>query len=159
MWTNHLFHKYNWCHVIDTVVQLYMIVGLGIRLKSMSVRSWRWTSLCLPRNPRIAARVLLNKANLSFVLMYVMTDAYGSKHFSAIFSASLLTVAFWCHPSTCEDKWIEWRLLYVNHSLVVLILLLFFMLLVDLCHGLPRTGLWGGMCYPYVKESFLTAIP
>jgi len=44
-----------------------MIVGLGIRLKSMSVRSWRWTSLRLPQNPRIATRVLLNRANLSFV--------------------------------------------------------------------------------------------
>jgi len=30
----------------------------------------------LPRNPRIAARVLLKRANLSFVLMYVMTDAF-----------------------------------------------------------------------------------
>jgi len=56
----------------------FMIVGLGIRLKSISVRSWRWTSLRLPRNPRIAARVLLKSANLSFVLMYVMTDANGS---------------------------------------------------------------------------------
>jgi len=36
------------CHVIDTVIQLYMIVGLGIRVKSMSVRCWRWTSLRLP---------------------------------------------------------------------------------------------------------------
>jgi len=91
MQTTHLFHKCNRCHVIDTVVQLYVTVGLGIKLmKSMSVRSWRWTSLRLPRNPRIAARVLLKRANLSFVLMYVMTDAYGSLHFSAIFSASLL---------------------------------------------------------------------
>ena len=40
MWTNHLFHRYNWCHVIDIIVQLYVIVGLGIKLKSMSVRSW-----------------------------------------------------------------------------------------------------------------------
>ena len=56
----------------------------------MSVRSWRWTSLRLPRNPRIAERVLLKRANLSFVLMYVMTDAYGSLRFSAIFSASFL---------------------------------------------------------------------
>ena len=56
----------------------------------MSVRSWRWTSLRLPRNPCIAARLLLKRANLSFVLMYVMTDAYGSLRFSAIFSASLL---------------------------------------------------------------------
>ena len=44
----------------------------------------------MPQNPRIAARVLLKRANLSFVLMYVMTDAYGSLRFSAIFSASLL---------------------------------------------------------------------
>jgi len=42
---------------MDTVVQLYVTVGLGFRLKSMSVRSWRWTSLLLPRNPRIAVRV------------------------------------------------------------------------------------------------------
>jgi len=26
----------------------YMIVGLGFKLKSMSVRTWRWTSLHLP---------------------------------------------------------------------------------------------------------------
>jgi len=78
-----LFHRCDWCHVIDTVVQLYVTitVGLRIKLKSMSVRSWR---------PRIEARVLLKKANLSFVLMYVMTDAYGSLHFSANFSASFL---------------------------------------------------------------------
>jgi len=37
MQTTHLFHKCNWCHVIDTVIQLYVTVGLGIRLKSMSV--------------------------------------------------------------------------------------------------------------------------
>jgi len=44
MQTTHLFHKSNTnrCHVIDTVVQLYVTVGLGIKLKSMSVRSWRW---------------------------------------------------------------------------------------------------------------------
>ena len=67
-----------------------MTVGQGIKLKSVSVRSWRWTSLRLPRNPRIAARVLLERANLSFVLSYVMTDACGSLRFSAIVSASLL---------------------------------------------------------------------
>jgi len=90
MQTTHLFHKCNWCHVIVTIVHLYVTVGLGFKLKSMSVRSWRWTSLCLPRNPRFAAWVLFKRANLSFVLMYVMTDAYGSLRFSAIFSASLL---------------------------------------------------------------------
>jgi len=67
-----------------------MVVGLRIKLKSMSVRSWRWTSLCLPRNPRILARVFLKNASLSFVIICVMTDAYGSLHFSAIFSTSLL---------------------------------------------------------------------
>jgi len=43
--------------------------------------------------------------------------------FSYFFSASLFvsSVAFWCHPSSCcEDKGIEWRLLNVHHSLVVL---------------------------------------
>jgi len=34
-------------------------VGLGIKLKSMSVTFWRWTSLHLPQNPHITARVLL----------------------------------------------------------------------------------------------------
>jgi len=57
---------------------------------SMFVRSWRWTSLRLLRNPRIGARVLLKRANLSFVLVNVMTDVYGSLRFSAIISASLL---------------------------------------------------------------------
>jgi len=71
----------------------------------------------------------------------------------------VLSVAFWCHTSCCcEDKGIEWRLLCVNHSSIVFILLLF-MLLVDLCQGLPRIWLWGRMCDPYVNESFLTAIP
>jgi len=46
-----------------------MIVGLvGIKLKSMSVRSWRWTLIRLPRNPHIAVRVLLKRANPTFVL-------------------------------------------------------------------------------------------
>jgi len=36
--TTHLFHKCNWCHVTDTVVQLYVTEGLGIKLKSMSMR-------------------------------------------------------------------------------------------------------------------------
>jgi len=67
-----------------TIIQLYMIVGLGTRLKSMSVRSWRWTSLRLPRNPCITerVRVLLKRANLSLVLMYVMADDYGSLRFA-----------------------------------------------------------------------------
>ena len=83
-----------------------------------------------------------------------------SAFFSYFFCQSFVdSVVFWCHPSSCcEDKGIEWRVLYVNHSLVVLILL-FFILLVYLCQGLPRIRLWGRMCDPYVKQSFLTAIP
>jgi len=71
---------------------LYDCGPRNYKLKSMSVRSWRWTSLGLPQNSRVAARVLFKRANMSFVLliMYVMTDAYGSSRFSAIFSASLL---------------------------------------------------------------------
>jgi len=34
MCTNYLFDKCNRCHVIDTIIQLDMTVGLGIRLKS-----------------------------------------------------------------------------------------------------------------------------
>jgi len=83
--------------------------------------------------------------------------AFFSYFFSQYF---VYSVAFWCHPSNCyEDKGIKWRLLYFNHSLVVFLFLLLFMLLVDLCQGLPRIRLWGRMCDPYVKESFLTAIP
>jgi len=89
-----------------------------------------------------------------------MTVAYGSLlFFSYFFSQNFVdSSVFWCHPTTCKDKGIEWRLLYVNHSLVVLILL-FFMLLVDLCKGLPQNELWHRVCDPYVKEQFLRAIP
>jgi len=45
--------------LIDTIIQL---VGLRIKLKSMSLMFWRCTSLRLPRNPHIAARVLLKRA-------------------------------------------------------------------------------------------------
>ena len=40
------------------------------------MRSRRWTSL--HRQPYNAARVLLQRANLNFVLMYAITNAYGS---------------------------------------------------------------------------------
>jgi len=36
----HPLHKYDWHHVIKTIIQLCMI-GLGIKLKSMPMRSWR----------------------------------------------------------------------------------------------------------------------
>jgi len=67
-----------------------MIVGLGIKLKTMSVRCWRWTSLRLPRNPRIATRVIVKRANPSLVLVYVMTDAYDSLRVPAILWTELV---------------------------------------------------------------------
>jgi len=35
----YLLYKYYWRHAIDTIIQAYMIVGQGIKLKSISVRS------------------------------------------------------------------------------------------------------------------------
>ena len=63
------------------------------------------------------------------------------------------------HTILNEQSFQKWINSQLNHSLVVFILLLLFMLLVDLCQGLPRMWLRGRMCDPYVKESFLTAIP
>jgi len=72
--------------------------------------------------------------------MYVMIDAYGSLRFSAIFSASLLFTLL--HSGAIPPVVVKTRGLnedfYVNRSLIVFILLLLFMLLVDLCQGLPR---------------------
>jgi len=104
-----------------------------------------------------------SQKNKSELCPYVCYDRWVRlpAFFSYFFCQSFVySVAFWCHPSSCcEDKGIEWRLLYVNHSLVVFILLILFMLLVDLRQGLPGIWLWGRMCDPYVKESFLTALP
>ena len=118
---NHLFHRHNWCHVINTIIQLYMIMGFGIKLKSMSVRSWRWTLLRLPWNPCIAARVILKRATeLCSYVCYNRSMHMAPYVFQLFFCQSFVdSVAFWCHPSTCcEDKGIEWRLLDVNHFLV-----------------------------------------
>ena len=118
-YTNYLCHRCNWCHVIDTIVKLNMIVGLGIKLKSMSVMSWRWTSLCLPWNPRIAARVHLKRANLSFVHMYVMTDAHGSLCFSVIFSASLLFTITLLHSGAISPVVVKTRGLNEDFSMSI----------------------------------------
>jgi len=142
-----------------------MIVGLGIKLKSvwMSMRSWKWTSLRLSQNPDIAARVLLKRANLSFFVLKIFM--LWQMHIApCVLQLFFLPVFCWLllHSGTIRPlvvkKRIEWRL-SGYHSLVVLIL--FFMLLVDHCQRFPRIGLWvwGRMCDPYVKVSFLTAIP
>jgi len=72
---------------------------------------------------------------------YVCYDI-GSLRFSAIFSASILLTLL--HSGAIPPLVVKTRGLNedfsVNHSLVVL-LLFFFMLLVDLCQGRPRIGL------------------
>jgi len=50
---------------------LHNITGLGIRPRSMSMVTWRWTSFHLPWKPCITARVLLGNANLSFVMQAI----------------------------------------------------------------------------------------
>jgi len=93
MLTSHVFHRYNWCHVIDTTPQLYVIMRLGIKLKSMSVRFWRWT-LDIP----------------SFASESLYCSPYACHNrgiwllafFSYLFCQSFLDYgAFWFHPSTC----------------------------------------------------------
>ena len=160
-WISYFFHRYNWCHVIATAPQLYMILGLGIKLKSCpwGPGGGPWTALRLPWNPLIVARVFLKRENLSFVL--VMTDAWCI-WIPMFFSYFFLPVFCWLccilsSPTCCENKGVQWTFLNVNHSLVVFIHF-FFMLLVNLFQGLPRIWLWGRMCDPYVKKSFLTAI-
>jgi len=37
----HLSHQYDWHHFIDTIIQVYRIVGLEIKLKAMCMSSWR----------------------------------------------------------------------------------------------------------------------
>ena len=65
--------------------------------------------------------------------------------------------AFWCYPTTCcGDKGFEWRVVNVNHSVVVLIFLFFLILLVDLQKGLNR--LQGRMCDPYVKKKVFSQL-
>jgi len=163
MWTNHLSsHKYNWCHVIDTIIQLYIIAGLRIKLKSIIPCPWG------PRGGHhfVCLKILVLQGGCfsqgqiwALSLMYVVTDAYGSLCFSAIFSASLLLSLL---HSGAIPPLVKTRGLNEDFSMSItlwLYFLLFFMLLVDLCQGLPRIGLWGRMCDPYVKESFLTAIP
>jgi len=139
-----------------------MVVGKpGIKLKSMSVRSSRWISLRLPWNPRIAVRVLLKRANLSFVLRCMWLPAYFSPCFLLVFCWLCCILVPFLDLFCCKYKGIEWRLLNYQSlfGYTLLILLFFFMFLVDLCYGLSRIWLWGRMCNSYVKESFLAAIP
>ena len=108
MWTSHLFHRYNRCHVIGTIVQLYMVVGLWIKLKSMSVRS---TSLRLPQNPRIAARVLLKRANMSFVLVYddscIWLPAFFSYFFWPVFCWLCCILVPFLHSLWRQGDWMK----------------------------------------------------
>jgi len=112
--------------------------------------------LCLPRRRHIAAKVLINSCKSKLCSNVVHNRCITFLAFSTIFSASLL-FTFWCHPMTCENK-MEWRLFDVNYSLVVLILLAFFMLLVDLSREFLEYGCEVG-CVILMKDCLLTAIP
>ena len=86
--------------------------------------------------------------------------AFFSYFFCQFFVYSSVAL-FWCHPSSCcEDKGLN-----EDFSIMSITLWLYLssfsclMFLVDLCQGVPRIWLWGRICDPYVKESFLTAIP
>jgi len=71
-------------------------------------RGGQWTSFRLPRNPGIAARVLLKRANLSFVLTYVMTDSHSSLHVSAIFLPVFCWLSWILVPSLHLWKQGDW---------------------------------------------------
>jgi len=108
------------CVFVSKTKQMkYMTVSLGIRLKSMSVRSWRWTSLRLPRTPRITARVLLIRANLSFFLVGYDRCIWLSAFFSYLFCQSfvdswilvpslrlLWRQGYWMKTSLCQSLYI-----------------------------------------------------
>jgi len=121
LWSSHLFHKCNWWHVIDTILQLYMVAVLGIKLKSISVRSWRWTSLCLPQSSYCSKGAPQNgKSELCPYVNYdrcIWLPVLCSYFFSQSFVDSG-TIP----PLVIKDKGIEWRLFNLNHSLVILIL-------------------------------------
>ena len=71
--------------------------------------------------------------------MYVMTDAYGNLCFSSVFSASLLFTLL--HSGAIPPVVAKTRGLNEDFSMsitLVVFILLIFMLLVDICQGLPR---------------------
>jgi len=142
----HLSHKYDWHHVTDIIIQLYRIMGLETKLKWMSVRSWRWTLLHLPRKPYIGCSGLCSNVSHTGTWHHVFFNYFFSQSFV---DSGAIPLLLWRQG--------EWRFISVNHSLVVLILLFF--MLVNLWKGLTRIRLRGWMFDPYVKEHFLTAIP
>jgi len=90
VWTSHLFHRYNWYHAIDTIVELYMIVRLGIKLKSCL-----WSPGGGHNFACIKILILQQGCSskgqiwaLSLCMSWQMHN--GSLCFPAIFSASLL---------------------------------------------------------------------
>ena len=105
----------------------------------------------------IAARVLLKRADLSFVL---------SRSWQMHMSPCVFQLFF--QPVFCWPWWIlvpaplvKTRGLNKDFSMSVtlwLCLSFFSMLLVDLLKGLFGIRLWGRMCDPYVKKCFLIAI-
>jgi len=102
-------HKYDWHHFIDTVFQLYRIVGLGIKLKSMSVRSCRWTSHLRPRKPHCSKSASQKgKFELCFNVSHDRCICLPVS--SAIFSASLLLILLHSDtipPLVVKTRWLN----------------------------------------------------
>jgi len=124
-----LFHKYNWCHVIDTVIQLYMTVGLEIRLKSMSVRSSLEvdiTSFASKSSCHSKGAPQKGKSELC-VYMHILLSMIDM--LLPTFINNFLPVFCWLCcilvPSLCllwrQGDWMKTSLESVNHSLVILI--------------------------------------
>jgi len=59
------------------------------------------------------------KSNLSLVLMYVMTDAYGPLRFSAVFSASLLFTIILLHSGAIPPVVVKTRGLNEDFSMSI----------------------------------------
>ena len=100
-----------------------------------------------------------SKSELSPYVWYdrcIWLPAFFSYFFYHCLSLTLLHARACLHLLWRQEDWMKTSdfSIYVNHSLVVLILCLFFMLLANLCQWLHRIGLWGRMCDPYVKEVF-----
>jgi len=72
----------------STASSLWRLIGAG-RQYPWDLGVPQFALLCLPRRYRIAAMMLLNSANLRFVLMEFVTEPYGCSGFAVILLASL----------------------------------------------------------------------
>jgi len=131
-------------------------MGLWMRLNSMLVRSWRWTSLCLPWTPCIAARVLL--VNSAKSELYSNTSHDRCIRLPPFFSIFFIQVfvhlgTFWYNPHLLW-KQVDCKNTSQRQLLCSCIDPDYFFLSIDLRKGLTGRWLWGRICDPSVKECF-----